>query len=308
MPDSQVLGTAGRATPPGRDADTGLSLQAGLRVERRCHAFEREWRGGLAPGIESYLADSPPEDRAGLLAALLPLEWEYRIRRGETPDAGEYRRRFPEVGSHFAGLDSPAPAPRLPELPNYEVIRELGRGGMGLVCLANDRRLDRPVALKVMLGGELASTELRRRFLAEARSAARLRHPNIVQIYEVAEAAGLPVLVLEYVAGGTLKQRLAAGRPPLREAAGLMEQLALAVHHAHENGVIHRDLKPQNVLLAPGGLVPKLADFGLAKAVSEAAGLTRTGEALGTPAYMAPEQFAGRPELIGPPTDVYGLG
>src|SRR5262249_11277381 len=157
----------------------------------------------------------------------------------------------------------------------YEILGELGRGGMGVVYKARQTGLGRLVALKMILSGAHAGGEERDRFLREAEAVARLQHPNIVQIHEVGEADGPPYLALEYVAGGSLAERL-DGRPqPTRAAAELVQTLARAVHVAHQAGVIHRDLKPANVLLAASGLagdaqaqgadVPKIADFGLAK-------------------------------------------
>jgi serine/threonine protein kinase len=216
-----------------------------------------------------------------------------------------------------------AAAPQLPapRIAGYEVLRELGRGGMGVVYLARQAGLDRLVAVKVMRWPH-AGIEDVLRFRTEAAAAARLQHPNIVQIHEVGQQDGQPFLVLEYVGGGCLAQRMAGTplAPPV--AAQLVETLARAVHYAHERGIIHRDLKPSNVLLADGnedasgGSAPwpavKVTDFGLAKHVAapdvSAAGLTATGAVLGTPSYMAPEQALGRVHEITPATDVYALG
>jgi eukaryotic-like serine/threonine-protein kinase len=194
---------------------------------------------------------------------------------------------------------------QLAEVPGYTIIRELGRGGMGVVYLAQQIGLDRLVALKVVLFAEHSSSELRRRFVSEARTVARLSHPNIVQIYDIAEHKGLPYFSLEYCAGGTLSDRLGKGPLPPREAADIVRTLAIAVHAAHERGIVHRDLKPDNVLLTAAGEL-KVADFGLAKRLG-AAGLTETGAVLGTPSYMAPEQAAGKKD-IGMATDVHALG
>jgi WD40 repeat protein/tetratricopeptide (TPR) repeat protein len=195
----------------------------------------------------------------------------------------------------------------LPAVPGFEVLAERGRGGMGVVYQARQTRLKRLVALKMVLAGELASASEVLRFRLEAEMAARVQHPNIVQVHEVGEWHGRPYLVLEWVDGGSLAQRL-AGRPqPPHEAARLVETLARAVHHAHQQGVIHRDLKPANVLLAADG-TPKLTDFGLAKSLSARPGLTGTGALLGTPSYMAPEQAGAGQGVVGVATDVYALG
>jgi serine/threonine protein kinase len=163
------------------------------------------------------------------------------------------------------------------------------------------------VALKVILAGAHAGTEQRDRFRREAEAAARLSHPNIVQVYEVGEHDGRPYCALEYVEGGSLARRLAAGALPPDGAARLVEVLARAVQHAHERNIVHRDLKPANILLADEG-VPKVTDFGLARLLDEDSGHTLTGDILGTPCYMAPEQAAGRTREAGPAADVYALG
>jgi len=215
----------------------------------------------------------------------------------------------------IAGL-FPAPASAdvpLPTLAHYEILHELGRGGMGVVYKARQRQLNRIVALKMILAGEHAGPDQLARFRAEGETLARLQHPNIVQIHEVGEwrageaTPAVPFFSLEFVDGGGLDQKI-AGRPlPPLEAAQLALTLARAVHHAHQHGIIHRDLKPANVLLTQAGQ-PKIADFGLAKHLDTAGAQTRSGAILGSPSYLAPEQAAGRSREIGPATDVYALG
>jgi WD40 repeat protein/predicted Ser/Thr protein kinase len=195
----------------------------------------------------------------------------------------------------------------LPSVPGYEVRRVLGRGGMGVVYEARQLRLGRAVALKMVLAGADACPAERVRFRTEAEALARLQHPHVVQVFDVGEHAGQPFLALEYVEGGSLADRLAVAPPEPRAAARLVEALARGVQAIHEKGVLHRDLKPGNVLLADDG-TPKVADFGLAKRLDAADGLSRTGDALGTPSYMAPEQAAGRTAEAGPAADVYSLG
>jgi eukaryotic-like serine/threonine-protein kinase len=189
----------------------------------------------------------------------------------------------------------------------YERMEVIGEGGMGVVYRARQRGLGRVVALKQVRPEALGGRDAMARFRREAEAAARLRHPNIVPIYDVGRLDGVPYLAMEYVEGGTLAARLAGGPLDPRAAARLVELLARAVQHAHEAGVIHRDLKPANVLLAPDLDCPKVADFGLAR--SDGNDLqTRTGTILGTPGYMAPEQAEGDSSRVGPPCDIHALG
>jgi serine/threonine-protein kinase len=195
----------------------------------------------------------------------------------------------------------------LPQVPGYEVEAVLGSGGMGIVFRARHLRLNRPVALKMALAGAQAGLHEKARFQREAEAAAGLRHPNVVQIYDVGDAGGQPYFTMELVDGGSLAQKLAGAPQPARQAAQLVATLAGAVQAAHERGIVHRDLKPANVLLAADG-TPKISDFGLARWQDDEAALTQTGVPVGTPSYMAPEQGQGHRDAIGPATDVYALG
>ena len=193
-------------------------------------------------------------------------------------------------------------------MPGYAILGVLGQGGMGTVYKARHLALDRVVALKMILRGALADRDAVERFRIEAQAVARLRHPNIVPIFEVGEHAGQPFFSIEYLEGGSLQQKLEGTPQAPRDAARMAELLARAVHHAHEQRVIHRDLKPANVLLAADG-TPKLTDFGLAKRIEDVdQNQTGAGAVLGTPTYMAPEQAAGLTREVGPSADIYSLG
>ena len=206
-----------------------------------------------------------------------------------------------------------APVAAWHAVPGYEILGELGRGGMGVVYKARQTGLGRLVALKMILHAEHAGREERQRFLREAEAVAGLRHGNIVQIYQVGATEpepgrdAVPFMALEFLDGGSLDRKIAGTPWPPRPAAELVETLSRAVHHAHAAGVIHRDLKPANVLLAADD-TPKITDFGLAKRIGGDAGQTQSGAILGTPSYMAPEQAAGRTREVGPAADVYALG
>jgi WD40 repeat protein/serine/threonine protein kinase len=222
--------------------------------------------------------------------------------------------------------EAEAQRPEPPRVPGYEILRELGRGGMGIVYQARQKSLQRLVALKMILAGPHARSEERERFRGEAQAIARLQHPNIVKIYEVGEADGRLYLSLEYVDGGSLAQRLKGKPQPPRHATQLIATLATTMHAAHQQGIIHRDLKPANVLLsytrdpsasanlAPAEAsrlhlaVPKITDFGLAKQLEPDSRTTRPDLAMGTPSYMAPEQMTGRADGLSAATDVYSLG
>jgi eukaryotic-like serine/threonine-protein kinase len=245
-------------------------------------------------------------------------------RASVAPDPGD--TRTPTFEGHAPGWHDAQPPPNLND---YEILEELGRGGMGVVYKAWQRSLKRLVALKVLRGSGATREELER-FRAEAEIVARLEHLNIVRIHEVGRADGVPFLSLEFVAGGSLSRCLDRSPLPARAAAELTGTVARAVHHAHECGVIHRDLKPANILLQltndqgsmikqegqPADLVignwslviPKVTDFGLAKRLDGPPSQTRTGVVLGTPSYMAPEQAQGQSKAVGPAADVWALG
>jgi WD40 repeat protein/serine/threonine protein kinase len=327
-----------KGQPPDPDAflnAAGLRVPAEIAEVLAIDQWQR-WHAGQRLPAEDYLARYPAiaADQAAALALVFG-EFLVREELGETPTVTEYLARFPQyaealrqqIGFHAAlnepmatltlQTSPPEALPRpLPVVPGYEVLEELGRGGMGVVYKARQVQLNRLVALKMILAGVHADRHELARFRAEAEAVARLQHPGIVQVFEVGEHDGHPFLALEFVGGGSLAEQLSGEPWPAHRAAPLLIPLARAVQHAHQQGVIHRDLKPGNVLLAacdvtpdatPQAAVPKIADFGLAKRLDAEQQLSITGAVLGTPSYMAPEQAAGQKE-IGPATDVYALG
>lgn len=212
---------------------------------------------------------------------------------------------------------NPAQLPEAVQVPGYEILGEVGRGGMGVVYKARALRLDRIVALKMILAGGHASAKDRARFLHESEVVAQLQHPHIVALYEAGQHGNLLYFTLEFVAGGNVSELLAGTPLPPASAASLVEEVSRGMHYAHERGIVHRDLKPSNVLLHKddGGsttnaikLIPKITDFGLAKNLAEDGALTSTGAVFGTPSYMAPEQALGSSKEVGAAADVYALG
>jgi tRNA A-37 threonylcarbamoyl transferase component Bud32 len=289
-------------------------------VDKVCDKFEAAWpaKGSNSPRprIEDFLGDLPEPGRSQLLRELLRLELAYRRDAGERPTVEEYKRRFPEHAALLsswsvkrlsfvpsAGQTTP---PQGPNIPGYEILEELGRGGMGIVYKARQTKLNRLVALKMILSGELAGEQELARFRVEAEAVARLQHPHIVQIHEIGETSTGPFFSLEFVEGGSLDKEIDGTPLPGRQAAQLVETLAWAMHAAHEQGIVHRDLKPQNVMLTATG-EPKITDFGLAKKLDEAKGQTQSGAIVGTPSYMAPEQARSKKQ-VGPAADIYALG
>jgi Protein kinase domain len=190
---------------------------------------------------------------------------------------------------------------------DYEIVRELARGGMGVVFRARQTSLNRTVALKMILAGQLANDTDVKRFYTEAEAAANLDHPGIVPIFEVGQHEGQHYFSMGFVEGQSLSQRLADGPLPTREAAELIRRVSQAIEYAHQHGVIHRDLKPANILLDQAGN-PRVTDFGLAKKVQGDSGPTGSGQIMGTPSYMPPEQAGGKRGEVGPAADVYALG
>jgi WD40 repeat protein len=211
------------------------------------------------------------------------------------------------LGQDPSATPSASESNRIRYFGDYEIIRELARGGMGVVFQARQVSLNRPVALKMILAGQLANDTDVKRFYTEAEAAANLDHPGIVPIFEVGQHEGQHYFSMGFVEGQSLSQRLADGPLPPRQAAALIVKVAEAIEYAHQRGVIHRDLKPANILLDRSGN-PRVTDFGLAKKFKDDSGLTGSGQIMGTPSYMPPEQAGGKRGDVGPRADVYALG
>jgi eukaryotic-like serine/threonine-protein kinase len=300
---------------------TGDSLRCRVLIELVHIDLELRLKAGETVRVEEYLARYP--ELSGEQSAILTvIAAEHELRRRREPGLGldEYLQRFPQyrvqlpeqiARSTIDGRDWPlrrqnTVAEAAPEVAGYEVLGLLGQGGMGVVYKARDIHLNRIVALKTIIGGTFAAPSERERFRREAKAIAHLDHPNIVPVYEVGEEAGVPYFSMKYFAGGSLAKHEREPSSAPRTVARLVECTARAIHHAHQRGVLHRDLKPSNVLLDEEGQ-PHVADFGLAKRFDPAAEPTDVSTVAGTPAYMSPEQAAGRGELT-TASDVYGLG
>lgn len=272
---------------------------------------------------------SPTTDNEQLLASLLAKMTD-AVLRGEEVDLEQVCDQYPEHSAELrrlwgavmvadaAGSQSHVSHRELSEWPEavvtlpcrfagYELLEEIGRGGMGIVYRARQVNLDREVAVKMILRGPLASGEDRRRFRVEAEATARLEHPNIVSVYEVGESRAGPYFSMKYIRGRTLSSLVASQPLPPRKAARILRAVARGIDYAHQHGILHRDLKPSNILVDQHGQ-PLVTDFGLAKRTGQVAVITQTGDILGTPAYMAPEQAAGDRGQVGPASDVYSLG
>lgn len=295
-----------------------MTASATRRVDEPLAGADEE---RLAELVES-LSEARGPEAVGLLERLV----------AEHPDlAGQLRELFAamsmadavaEASTIFEPARSEPPALAAPPAPggfvpgvtplpasfdDYELLEEVGRGGMGIVYRARQKSLDRIVAVKMLLRRDLATAADLARFRSEAEAAARLDHPGIVSIFEVGECGGHPFYSMRFIEGTTLAKRLAAGDVPTREAATILARVAEAVDAAHRGGVLHRDLKPSNILIDAAGK-PHVSDFGLAKRIEADQDVTHTGAILGTPCYMSPEQAAGSRGDVGPPSDVWSLG
>jgi serine/threonine-protein kinase len=325
--------------PGSCDESSSDSLSQARRADRNCIRFEAAWKTGSRPKINEFLVDIPPAEWPDLLRELLILDLQYRRKLGESPTLEDYRAQYPALDfdpladlfttasqpmptsltgatERFTSSDSQTPNGKLPRIRymgDYELLEEIARGGMGVVFKARQISLNRIVAVKMILAGLLATKADHERFHSEAQAAALLDHPNILPVFEVGEHEGQHYFSMGYVDGQSLATRLAEGPLPPKEAAELVAMVAEAVEYAHRQGVIHRDIKPSNILIDSKGR-PRVTDFGLAKRVGapgtpgRGSELTATGQVLGTPSYMAPEQAAGQINAVGPAADVYSLG
>ena len=284
------------------------------RLDAVCDRFEAACGGGLRPRIDDYLEGVEEPARAVLARELIVLDLHYRHCRAEVPQVTDYDSVNPDRESNWLACAVAAltEGSTPPELPGYEILGELGRGGMGVVYKAQDHRLGRLVALKVLHGPRCQDPEALERFRREARTASALNHPHICTIYTLEEHRGQPFLVMEFIEGHTLRARVDAG-PPLAQLLRWIGQVARALQAAHAAGIVHRDIKPENLLVRPDDVV-KVLDFGVARLLPDGAlrALTLTGKAtepgtlIGTARYMAPEQA--RCEAVGSPADLFSLG
>ncbi len=318
---------------PHDDLSTEAPLSQVQRADRVCDQFEVAWKAEPRPRIDDFLVGVPSAQWPELLRQLLILDLDYRRQLGEGPTLEEYRAEYPALeldrfADLFAETSQPVPSsvagapvqvtmsytqrrngqlPRIHYLGDYELLAEIAHGGMGVVYKARQLSLNRVVAVKMILAGQLATKADHDRFHSEAQAAALLDHPNIVPIFEIGEQEGQHYFSMGYVDGRSLAARLADGPLPPKAAAELVATVAEAVEYAHRQGVIHRDIKPSNILVDSRGC-PRVTDFGLAKRVDSGSDLTATGQILGTPSFMPPEQAAGQINAVGPAADVYALG
>jgi serine/threonine protein kinase len=307
-------------------------------------AFQSAWESGLRPDLTEFLRRLSAKDRTAALPALFGCEVVQRLRRGEIPRPRDYvemlsefdialqsieplfehlyreESAVPVIGGETTRSESSAgslstlvtpdiqlPLARPKKFGNYELLGELGRGGMGVVYRARQQGTERDVAVKMILAGALAGESERAKFLREARMNARLDHPNIVTVFEVSHIDDHPYIAMALVDGPNLRQFMQDRPLTVPQTIRIMVQVADAVAHAHSRGVVHRDIKPQNIFVASDGRV-RVGDFGLAKDYSEPTEFTPSVHFAGTPEYMSPEQASGNSREATPAADVYSLG
>jgi serine/threonine protein kinase/WD40 repeat protein len=297
------------------------------QLDQLCDEFESRWQQDERPSLRQFVEDAPGSIRSKALEDLLQIEIDHRREKGEQPAVDDYLQEFSDrreiVERVFENLkaatDTHGPSDtadfsnkrlsndKSVELPDYEMLEELGRGGMGVVYKARQISLDRIVAVKLIQAGEFAMPEQIERFVAEAKAAAKLQHPGIVAVYEVGQSQGNYYFSMEYVEGQTFEQLLEEGNVSAQSISGYVQAVAEAIDFAHQRGVLHRDIKPSNILIDQFDRV-RVMDFGLAKIVDNGSDLTSSGQILGTPMYMSPEQALGELSKIDGRTDVYSLG
>lgn len=334
-----------------------LSHQEWNDREHIIDRFEEEWQAGQSPQIDAYLRMFPNDTAHTLLRELVSIDIEYRTKRGEQLCLDKYFSAFPillddpvnvvrlvqedyalrnristksidsgcaKQSKHSNALHHSLQNDHFPAIAGYDVIGEIGRGSMGIVYRARQIGLNRTVAIKVTRDSLRADRTRVSRFGIEAAAIATLDHPNIIKIFEVGENNGQLFFSMELADEGSLTDRLKKGPISIREASELVMLIARGVHHAHVRGVVHRDLKPLNIVLVSKSdsvgdnksescalldfVQPKVTDFGLAKVLDSEYGPTVTGDIFGTPGYMAPEQLSDTSAIVGPSTDIYGLG
>jgi serine/threonine-protein kinase len=273
-----------------------LPLPAQLRVDLMCRAYERAWRAGQPPALGPLLDGIPAQERLAFLQELVELLTAGPAYEPVTRSTVAFAMTS-EGGVTHGSLAS----------EELQFLEEIGRGAMGVVYKAFQPGLNRQVAVKMILAGDYADGASLQRFRVEAIAAGRLEHEGIVRVHDTGSREGKPYLIMEYVAGGSLKDRLDGTPWPAPKAAQLVEQLATIVQAAHDKQIIHRDLKPANILLTPDGR-PKVSDFGLAKLLDAGNALSSSNTILGTYSYMPPEQASGNSKNVGPAADIYSLG
>ncbi len=303
-----------------------LSKSAVLRLNQACLRFEEAWKTGPRPPIDDALGEASGPERLALLGELIRLEVAYRRRSGEAPSPDEYLHRFPDLDPDWlrrmldptlhnqeticseTAVEGPCVPAELAGHPRYHIRKELGRGGMGVVYQAEHGIMERRVALKVIKREYTANPVAVERFHREIQAAARLDHPNIVAVYDAEQSGEVHFLVMECIDGVSLDRLVAEKGPlPVAEACEYVRQAALGLHHAHERGMVHRDVKPHNLIRTADGVV-KVLDFGLASVVEGGQDrLTRTKVVMGTPNYMAPEQSVDA-RSADARSDLYALG
>src|SRR5216110_2448069 len=292
-----------RAVQDGERMDDSPLMSSVLRVCRKCGAeIFADAPEGLCTAclFETGLGLlAPPSVAAGDSSA---------VASAKADDCGSVENtETSEANAALHIKKAPRPAKTLADFGDYELLEEIGRGGQGVVYRAHQKSLNRTVALKVITVGTWATEAHLKRFRREAEAAARLEHPGIVPIHEVGERDGQCYFSMKFVEGGQLDEVARRKPMPIRRAAELIGKVARIVHYAHEHRILHRDIKPGNILLDAKG-EPHLTDFGLARLVESESSVTQTLDVLGTPSYMAPEQAVGNNAAVSSATDVYGLG